>query len=567
MSKSKTFSGLMEALHERVILVMSVLFIVCLIVMVVQIIHLKTQLLKVAAVTSADVYTRALTEMRSVYTSEVVERVRSKGLVASHDYKQREGAIPLPATLSRELGVRMGAHHRGEATRLYSAYPFPWQGDQGGPQDSFEHEAWTYLTANPGETFLRFEEIDGQPVLRYATAEVLRAECVQCHNAHPASPKKDWMAGQVRGVLEIIYPLNEAQSLMGVGVMGTYGLMGVLAVLWMGGLGLVVSKLRRNSSELEQRVEQRTSELRESNEMLEAEIHERQVAEQALREAKDHLEMRVQERTAKLAEANAELTNEVVERKRAEEGIRTLNSELLQKTALLEASNKELEAFSYSVSHDLRAPLRGIDGFSQAVLEDYTEQLDEAGRSYLQRVRSASQRMSQLIDSMLKLARLTRAELHTEPVDITALAQAVVADLRKTDPERTVACEIASGLCATADPHLLRVVLENLLGNAWKFTGQKSEARIEVGMTQHQSQPAYFVRDNGAGFDMTYVHKLFGAFQRLHAFSEYPGVGIGLATVQRIIERHGGQVWAEGVVDAGATFYFTLSMNGGNNHG
>ena len=554
MSVSKIFSGLMKALHERVILVMSVLFSICLCVMLVHILHLKTQLLKVVAVTSADVYTRALTEVRSLYTSEVVERVKSKGLVVSHDYKNQEGAIPLPATLSRELGERMGAYRTGEETRLYS-----WRKDDGGPKDSFEDEAWTYLTAHPEKTYLRFEKMNGHPVLRYATAEILRTECVECQNANPASPQKDWMPpGQMRGVLEIMLPLKEFNSLTGVSLKDTYGLMGTLALLWMGGLGLVVSKLRRNSYELEQRVEQRTAELQESNRMLEAEVYERQVAEQSLREARDYLELRVQERTAKLADANADLTREVMERKRAEEGIRKLNSDLLLQTAQLEASNKELEAFSYSVSHDLRAPLRGIDGFSQAVLEDYKDKLDENGKSYLQRVRSASQRMCKLIDAMLNLARLTRAELNAETVDMSTVAQGVVADLRKADPDRQVVSEIASGLTVTADPNLLRVVLENLLGNAWKFTGSNPDGKIEFGVTQYKSQQAYFVRDNGAGFDMTYVHKLFGAFQRLHAFSEYPGVGIGLATVQRIIKRHGGQIWADGIVDVGATFYFTL---------
>ena len=558
MRFSQTVSSWMKALHERVILVLSVLFCMCLIVMLVHVLHLKSQLLKVVALASADVYTRALTEMRSLYTSEVVERVQSKGLIASHDYKQREGAIPLPATLSRELGERMGSNRIGEETRLYSPYPFPWQGKEGGPQDSFEHEAWSYLSSHPKKAFLRFEERHGHPVLRYATAEVLGTECVECHNAHPDSPKKDWKAGQVRGVLEIVYPMKAFESLTGVSLTNTYGLMGVLAALWMGGLGLVVSKLRRANDELEQRVQQRTVDLQAANQMLEAEVQERELAEQALREARDQLEIRVQERTAKLADANADLTREVVDRKRAEEGVRKLNADLLQQKAQLEASNKELEAFSYSVSHDLRAPLRGIDGFSQAILEDYKEKIDEIGKGYLERVRSASQRMSKLIDAMLNLARLTRAELHAETVDMSTVAKAVIADLRKANPDRQVTCTIASGLSATADPQLLRVVLENLLSNAWKFTGPKADAQIELGMTQYKSQSAYFVRDNGAGFDMTYVHKLFGAFQRLHAFSEYPGVGIGLATVQRIIKRHGGQVWAEGIVDGGATFYFTL---------
>ena len=290
------------------------------------------------------------------------------------------------------------------------------------------------------------------------------------------------------------------------------------------------------------------------------------MTEKALREARDDLEKRVQERTAKLAETNVELTREIVERKQAEEGTRKLNTDLLQRTTQLEVSNKELEAFSYSVSHDLRAPLRGIDGFSQAVLEDYSEKLDKTGKRHLQRVRAASQRMSQLIDAMLNLARLTRRELHIETVDLSSLAHQVLADLEKIHPDREVKCHITDKLVATADPQLVRVILENLLGNAWKFTSEQPQACLEFGIEPYNGQLAYFVRDNGAGFDMTYAHKLFGPFQRLHAFSEYPGVGIGLATVQRIIQRHGGEIWAEGAVGGGATFHFTLQHKEERSH-
>ena len=496
--------------------------------------------------------------MRSLYTSEVVERLRPQGVVIAHDYDHIDGAIPLPATLSRKLGERIGAHRVGERTRLYSEYPFPWRQEDGGPHDRFEREAWTELSTNPENPFYKFEEVNGRPSLRYATADLMREECVSCHNTHPASPKTDWQVGQVRGILEIIYPMGELESLAGEEIADTYKLMGLMSLLWLGGLGLVVAKLRRTSDELEQRVQHRTTELSDANQRLETEVRDRLLAEGALREAHDQLEERVQDRTAKLAEANADLLKEIVERKRAEEGIRQLNVDLLQQTSQLEASNQELQAFSYSVSHDLRAPLRGIDGFSQAVLEDYQDKLDATGQGYLQRVRTASQRMSQLIDAMIDLARLTRAELHTKPVNLSTMAQAILDDLEKMNPERQVKCQIAEGVVAHADPQLLQAVLENLLGNAWKFTNQHSQARIEFGLVPHNGHSAYFVRDNGAGFDMTYVHKLFGAFQRLHAFSEFPGIGIGLATVQRIIQRHGGKIWAEGSVGAGATFYFTL---------
>ncbi|OGQ82022.1 MAG: hypothetical protein A3F90_20400 [Deltaproteobacteria bacterium RIFCSPLOWO2_12_FULL_60_19] len=261
----------------------------------------------------------------------------------------------------------------------------------------------------------------------------------------------------------------------------------------------------------------------------------------------DELSAREQE----LKAANERLEKEAAERKRAEAETRKLNTELA-------AANKELEAFSYSVSHDLRAPLRSINGFSQVMLDEYGPMLDERGRHYLELVHAGGKQMGDLIDALLNLSRVTRQEMRLETVDLSAVAHAIATDLQQAEPDRRAEFVVAPGLIAKGDPRLLRVVLENLLRNAWKFTSKQAAARIEFGIHPEADNPVYFFRDNGTGFNMEYAGKLFQPFQRLHGAAEFEGTGIGLATVQRIIRRHGGRIWAEGAEGTGATFYFTL---------
>jgi signal transduction histidine kinase len=225
----------------------------------------------------------------------------------------------------------------------------------------------------------------------------------------------------------------------------------------------------------------------------------------------------------------------------------------------LKEVNKELEAFSYSVSHDIRAPLRGRDGFSKALLDDYSDKLDDTGKGYLNRVRAATKNMSELIDDMLELSRISRKDIVFKTVNLDRIADEIMAGLKEHEPERQVDFSVQAGLTAWGDAHLFEIALQNLLGNAWKFTGKQRSAKIEFGRMKFEGQDAYFIRDDGVGFDAAYYDKLFNPFQRLHSEKEFPGTGIGLVTVRRIVERHGGRVWAESKAGKGATFYFTLN--------
>jgi signal transduction histidine kinase len=259
-----------------------------------------------------------------------------------------------------------------------------------------------------------------------------------------------------------------------------------------------------------------------------------------------------------LAKKNEQLRRQTEQLRESEQAARDLAETRAELVRDLEHKNRELESFSYAVSHDLRAPLRRIESFGRALLESQAERLDETGRRFVDRMQEASRQMSQLIDDVLYLSKVSRAELRQQEIDLSGLVETILERLREADPARAVETRVRPGVIVVGDGRLLRIALTNLLENAWKFTAREPTARIEFGMMTATGEPTYFVRDNGAGFDMAYVDRLFGPFQRLHLASEFPGSGIGLATVQRIIHRLGGRVWAEGLVGQGATFSFTL---------
>lgn len=342
-------------------------------------------------------------------------------------------------------------------------------------------------------------DIDGILHMRYMQPLITEEACLKCHG------DQGYKVGDIRGGVSVAVPMTKYLAIAGEDINSQLWTHGIIFFLGLGGIGFISIRSKQR-------------------------ILERNQGEEELLKAYAEVEKRVEERTAELAQSNAELA----------------------------VINKELEAFSYSVSHDLRSPLTGIDGFSQLLLNEYADKLDEQGKGYLQRVRSAVQRMGQLIDDILSLSRIRRSEMVFKAVDLSSLAETIAEELKNNQPERQVEFIIAKNLIVNGDTRLFRVMLENLLGNAWKFTGNKPSARIEFGVKQEGDKPVFFIRDNGAGFDMTYSERIFDAFQRLHGTSEFPGTGIGLATVQRIVQRHGGQIWAEGEVEKGATFYFTL---------
>lgn len=482
-SALKRLDSLLRRLYKKTLLTLSVLVALGTFWTFYHLFRLSARLIEDTSLQGAVLLSHSIEDFRTLYTSEVVDRVRGRGIQVVHDYENKAGAIPLPITLGRKLSLKIEEHNPGTKVRLFSEYPFSWRKDKG-PQDEFQKEALIRLLKDPDTPFYRFEkDANGQLKLRYAVADRMRPQCISCHNSHPDNPKRDWKIGDVRGVIEVntFGSLAKKNSFV---LQSTYMVVGILVLLALLGMLIVSARLRNTALDLDILV--------------------------------------------------------------------------MEKTFELQQANKELEAFTQSVSHDLRSPITLIKGYGEVLLDNYGAKLDESGRNFLRSISQASQRMTEMTEDLLNLSRADSLPLRRETIDLSAMAAAIAGELRIFQPERQVELLIEPGLTAQGDPTLIRLALENLLRNAWKYTGKKPSAKIEFGKTTKNGGDVFFVRDNGAGFDMAQADRLFGAFQRLHSAEEFPGTGVGLGTVARIIRRHKGRIWARATPGEGATFYFSL---------
>jgi signal transduction histidine kinase len=509
-------SLLREFFFEPTIVALTVLFLLAGAALTWQQWRVQSKNIESTLLEEAHAYSEALTTFRSLYTSEVVETVRSQGIRVTHDYDPQLGEIPLPATLSINLGNSIGEMGSEVQSRLYSPYPFPWREKEGGLRDDFSKSAWAALTRDPDTPFYRFETVNGRSTLRYATADVMRSSCIDCHNQHDDTPKDDWTAGDVRGVLEVMLPVDRSQSRAHSGVQQSIFLLVILGVAALSGLAIVIGRLRRNSA---------------------------------------NLERRVQERTAELTQTNQQLSSEISERTTVEEHRETLIDQL-------ETKNAELEQFTYAVSHDLKSPLITISGFV-GTLEGTADRGDlDTLKEDVGRIQKAAVHMQALLDEVLELSRIGRLANTVEDVDLKHVVEDVIALCAGQIEASQVAVDVADGLpLVRADPIRMRQVFQNLIGNAVAHMGVQPNPRINIGVRRDNEETVCYVADNGIGISPEYHEKVFDLFEKLRA--ESPGTGIGLALVKRIVVAHNARVWVESEgAGKGSTFCFTVNPIG-----
>jgi len=473
---------------------------------------------------------------REYYASVVVPRILELGGTLAAQYHDVRGVLPLPATFVREASEIVATQHGGYTAQLIS--PWAINKDQG-LKDQFQREAFAALAMNPDEHFSRINTVAGRTWMRVLMADRASAQsCVGCHNAHPESPRHDFKLHDLMGGLEVIIPVDQYLQESRVDLLLTVG----------GGLGLSLLLVGIVATGTRRVVARPLNQL--ASRMLSSTVPE---AGPLSSSAASRLHCdEVSALTATYDQMQA-----VIVRQR--QGLQEANTRLAEQVTDLKAANYELDAFSYSVSHDLRGPLRSMDGFSKILTEEYADGMPEEARHYLERVRENAQKMDHLVSALLALSRLGRQAMAVQTVEPRQLVAEVLGELNGEENGRRVEITVGELPSCVADGVLLKQVYMNLISNALKFTRTRDVAKITVGCRSENGLNTYFVQDNGVGFDMQYVGKLFGAFQRLHRAEEFAGTGVGLATVKRIILRHGGDVLAESEVGKGTTMYFTLT--------